>query len=174
MRGLMHNRRGVTLIEVMIAIAILSMAGSAFLAILIHSLRGWSSGTSKDAASSQVTIALQKLENEIRDGRIASTSEDAKTLTVTFPRKNTDPGSDETVYDLSLNDPTPRSYYISDGNLVRDVGGTITIVTRGISEAQFGASGGSVTVTLTSSDQVGMSTSTQQANGRIYLRNYRS
>ena len=171
---IIRRQRGATLIEMVIGITILSLAGAALAAMMVHSLRGWSSGTSKEGAGTQATIAIQKIGNEIRDARTALASEDTHTLTVTFPRQLTDPTTHETIYDLSANDPATRSYYINSGNLVRNIGGQVTIITRGVSSVQFGADGGSVTVTLVGSDHVGMYTSTLQVTGRIYLRNYRS
>jgi len=169
-----HRRKGMTLIEMVVTVLILTMAAAAFLAMSISSLRGWSSGTSKETSNSQVTIATQKLANEIRDARTATVSTDKKTLTVTFPRLLTDPTTHEQIYDLSANDPTPRSYYISNGNLVRNAGGQITILARGVTAAEFGASGGTVSITLTSSEQVGTYQSSDQVTSRITLRNYRS
>jgi len=164
------NARGITLVEVLVSAAILSMAGIALAAILVQSIAGWSSVASRDTATSQATIALQKLSNDIRDGKSASVS--SGVLTVVFPVIVQDPTTGEEIYDLSTDDPTPRHYYVSADNLIRSAGTSTTVFGRGVGGATFTASGGAVTVTLTSSERVGKCTSTQQVTGRICLRNY--
>ena len=159
-----------TLIEILISSAILAMAGIALAAILVQSLTGWSSVASRDTATSQATIALQKLSNDIRDGKSASVSNDV--LTVVFPLALQDPATGEQIYDLSTDDPVPRRYYISQGDLIRSVGSNATVLGRGVGTATFAAGGGTVTVTLASSEQVGKCMSTQEVTGRIALRNY--
>jgi hypothetical protein len=159
-----------TAVEVMISISILSMAGICLVAILIQSLAGWSSGTSRDTSTGQATIALQRLSNDIRDGKSASVSNGV--LTVVFPLALQDATTGERIYDLSSDDPTPRHYYTTGSDLVRSVGGTTSIIGRGVSAATFAAGGGAVTVSLTSSEQVGKCVSTQQVTGRVALRNY--
>jgi len=165
------NSRGMTAIEALISIGLLSMIGATLLAVLNQSLVGWSSGTSRDTSVSQATIAIQKLSNDIRDGKSASVSNGV--LTVVFPSVVQDAHTGERVYDLSSDDPTPRLYYVSGGNLVRNVGGTISVIGRGVSTAVFAASGGTVSVSLTCTQQVGKSTTSQQVVGRIALRNFR-
>lgn len=166
-----HSKSGMTLLEVMITAALLSMVGAALTATLIGSVRGWSSGVGKDYAASNVTIAMQKLSLEIRDGRSATVS--SGTLTVTFPRILTDGSTGEKVYDLSTGSTITRSYYISNGNLVRNVGGTVSVLGRGITSATFGTTGGAVSVTLASNEQVGSYTATRSVVGKVSLRNYR-
>ncbi|MCE5323608.1 prepilin-type N-terminal cleavage/methylation domain-containing protein [bacterium] len=163
-----HNNKGMTLLEVMITIGLLSMVGAGLTATLIGSVRGWRSGVSKDNAVSDVTIAMQKLSMEIRDGRSAGVSNNV--LTVTFP--NTITEGSESIYDLSTAGSVTRSYYMSDGNLVRNVGGSVSILGRGV-VADFGTTtGGAVSVTLSSqnSDETGTPLSVR---GKISLRNYR-
>lgn len=173
---IIRRQRGMTLIEMVIGIAILSLACAALTAMTAHSLRGWRVGTGNDAANSRMTIALQKISYEVRDARRASASEDTKTLTVTFPSQLTDPTTEETVYDLSADNPATRSYYIREGDLVRNVGGQVTILARDVSSVAFGANGGSVTVTIVGTNPEVTSTSPPEPSvtGRIYLRNYRS
>ncbi|OFX14577.1 MAG: hypothetical protein A2Z18_11305 [Armatimonadetes bacterium RBG_16_58_9] len=170
---LTNNRSGITLVEVMVSSLVLSLAGTALVAMLIGSLRGWSFGTSKDGATSYATVALQKLNNDIRDGRSAQISYEGLTLTVTFPALVEDPVTHESMYDLSANDPVPRLYYVQNDNLLRSIGGQITVLGRGVSSASFGASGGTVTINLQATEQVGTATSSQNVTGRIFLRNYR-
>ncbi|MCE5199605.1 MAG: prepilin-type N-terminal cleavage/methylation domain-containing protein [Armatimonadota bacterium] len=169
-----HNKKGFTLIEVMITVSLLSLVGISLMALLVSSLRGWSSGTSGEAATSSATVAVQKLSIDIRDGRSATINNG--TLIITFPKKITDTSTHETIYDLSANDPVTRNYYISDGNLMRNVGGVITTMMRGVdaptSEPAFGAGGGTVSINLVGKDQVGTKTSTLRVSARVSLRNY--
>ncbi|MGQ9454423.1 MAG: hypothetical protein ACUVRS_07715 [Armatimonadota bacterium] len=133
---------------------------------------GFSSGVSHEVSISQATIALQKLANEIREAKSAAVLGEA--LVVTFTLEVEDPSTGESVYDISANDPTTRTYYVSNGNLVRSVNGVVSVLARGISSATFATSGRSVYVTLTSSEQVGRKTASAQETGRIALRNFRN
>ncbi|MHB9035191.1 MAG: prepilin-type N-terminal cleavage/methylation domain-containing protein [Armatimonadota bacterium] len=169
--SLLRNRRGMTLLEIVMSTALLSIVGMAITATLVGSIRGWSSGTSKEFTTSSATVAMQKLSMDIRDGRSATVSNG--TLTVTFPRVLTDGVTGEDVYDLSTSSAITRSYYISGGNLVRNIGGVVNVLGRGVTSATFGSTGGTVSVTLVSEEQVGTSTATQQVVGRIGLRNFR-
>lgn len=168
----MRNKRGMTLIEAVVTASILSMVTVTLVALLMQSMRGWTSGTHNDTAASQVTVAMQKLCNDIRDARSASIS--SGRLVVTFPTTLTDTSTGETVYDLSSNSAVTRSYYISNGNLVRNVGGVVTVLGKGITSASFGASGGTVSVTLAWTARAGSSCATRQLTGRVSLRNFRS
>lgn len=164
--------RGFSLVEMLIAVAVISMASVVLVSLITGALTGWSSGTSKDTASSNATLAMQRLANEIRDGRIAYAY--SNTLVVYFPMSITDEATGMVTYDKSASDPVPRIYYVADGNLVRSVQGVTSVVARGISSATFGASGGMVSITLVSSEQVGHSQSQCQVTGRVTLRNFRS
>ncbi len=171
---IVRDRRGSTLIEVMITAVILSAAAAAMCSVVVASLRGWSSGSSSEAATSQVAIALQKLSNEIRDGRNASVSNGV--LTITFPTRVTDVLTGQTTYDMSSDDPNPRLYYVSNGDLVRSYLGSVTTVARGISQATFTVSGGggSVEIVLRGSQQIGTSSSYHDERCWVALRNHRS
>lgn len=168
----LRRKNGITLIEMVISTFILCIASLALGGLLIHAVRGWCSGTSHDYATGSATLALQKLCYDIRDARSATIT--SGTLVVTFPGKLIDQGTGEEIYDSSGSTSTTRSYYISGGKLMRLVNGTTSVLAQGISSATFGASGGSVNVTLTATDQVGTSSSNQQVSGRISLRNFRS
>ena len=170
MRPLGSNR-GMTLIEVIVAMGILTLLGVCLLTILMQSLRGWASGAGNEAANSTATTALHRLTYDIREARSAIVSNGQ--LIVTFPVVLTDPDTNEKIYDSTLDDPVPRSYYVSGGNLVRNVGGTISILRRKVSSATFVAAANSVEITLVSTQQLGTSAVTQQATGCVTFRNYR-
>lgn len=162
------------MIELLVSVSIISLAGFAFVALLTHSLQAWSTGNSKEEATSAATIALQKLAYDMRDGKASAISSDKRTITVTFPRLLTDPNTEESVYDPSSSDLITRSYYVSDGNLVRIIGSDITILARGIpaSAITFGGLGGIVNVTI--KQPFGSDGKIYEVTSQISLRNYRS
>lgn len=165
-----RNSKGFTLIELLVTVSILSLITVTFLALLIAGLRGWNSGVNQDSATSQVTIAMQKLCNDIRDGQSACVLTDGS-LVVTFPKAIKDATTKETVYDLSASDAAARAYYIDNGNLVKKTNNVVTTIGTGVSGATFGAAGGIVTVNLKSADGTGRSSCS--ITGRLALRNYR-
>lgn len=177
----LRSRRGMTVVETVIAMTIVSMAGITLLAVLSQTLSGWSTGTSQDAATSAATLAVQKLSRDIRDGRKAT--ESGGVLTVTFPRLLTNPLTNEQSYDLSADDPVTRSYYIdyTNGNLMRKLGSaSATILCRGITgptaagnPPPFGANGGTVTINLDSTGKIGGAEKTCRVTARVALRNFR-
>ena len=170
MRPLGSNR-GMTLLEIVVAMGILSLLGISLLTLLMQSMRGWASGAGNEAANSTATTALHRLTYDIREARSAIVSNGQ--LIVTFPAVLTDPGTNEQIYDSTLNNPVVRSYYVSGGDLVRNAGGTISILRRGVSSATFVAAGNSIEITLVSTKQLGTSVCTQQATGCVTFRNYR-
>jgi type II secretory pathway pseudopilin PulG len=175
---LRSNKLGMTAIELVLSISILSLLGVGLLTMLRQGMDGWASGTGKEAANSAATVALQRLTYEIRDGRTATVSgaTTAQHLTVVFPLVLTDPVSHETVYDALANDPTSRSYYVSNGNLVKNVGGAVSVLARRVTSVAFVASANTVDITVQSTQQPGRRDSaytyTQSATGRLTLRNY--
>lgn len=169
----LKSRKGTTLVEAMVAAGILSLVTITFTALFIQSLRGWSVGTSGQTSTGKATVAIQRLGNDIRDARSAQVV--SGVLVVTFPQSYVDVNTGERIYDLSANDPVTRSYYVSNGNLVRTAGGTTTILCRGVSEATFHAWGANVTITtLVGTDREGTRTAYQQLTGSIALRNFKS
>ncbi|MDH7602157.1 MAG: hypothetical protein QHI38_08415 [Armatimonadota bacterium] len=164
-----RNNKGITAVEALISVFVTSLVGAALAALLVHSLSGFGSGSSHEASTSQATIALQKLAAEVREAKSATVS--GGVLTVTFPLKVQNPATGEYIYDLTGDSPTPRSYYVSNGNLVKNVGGTVSVLARGIKSATFAVSARVIYVTLTSEDQVGRSKASEVVTGRIALRN---
>ena len=170
MNAIVRSKKGMTFVELMCTITLASVIGAALVGVVTHSLTAWNSGMNKTNENDAVTLALQQISNEIRDGRSASIT--SGVLIVTFPKTLTDATTGEKVYDLSADDPITRRYYISNGNLVRRVGTNESIVRRGISTATFGASGGIVTMTLVGSITTGHDRC--ELTSRVTLRNYRN
>lgn len=169
-----NRNKGFTLIELSISTMILCVAALALAGLLIQGVRGWTSGTNQEAISSGTTLAMQRLSTEIRDGVTATvgTVSGHTALIVTFPATITDTATQETIYDLSGAGTSSRSYYILNGNLVRNVGGAVSTVEKGVTYASFYVSGGLVTLTLKSTGQVGTSVKSLQITGQVRLRNY--
>jgi prepilin-type N-terminal cleavage/methylation domain-containing protein len=167
------NKRGMTLVEVIVAMGVISLLSACLLAMLMQGLRGWSSGAGDEAANSTATTALQRLAYDIREARSATAN--GSQLIVTFPLTIVDPSTHETAYDATLNDPVTRSYYVdANGNLVRSVAGVTTILRRGVTSVSFGTAANSVEITVTAKQQLGRADEerTQQASGRVSFRNY--
>lgn len=157
--------------ETVITISVLCLTGVTMVSVLSGSLNVYSRGESGTNAVNSATIALQRLSNDIRDGRSATVN--SGVLTVRYPATVTDPSTGEKMYDLSAQDPVAHLYYLSNGNLVRSVNSSVTTIARGISSVTWGASGGSINVTITGTAQTGSKVSNQQVVGRITMRNYR-
>lgn len=167
---LRSNKLGMTAIELVLSMSILSLLGIGLLTMLMQGLRGWGNGAGNEVANGAATVALQRLTYEIRDGRTATVSNSR--LTVVFPLVLTDPVSHETNYDAFANNPTARSYYVSNGDLVRSVGGVVSVLARRVTSVAFIVSANAVDITVVSTQQMGSAPCTQQAKGRLTLRNY--
>jgi type II secretory pathway pseudopilin PulG len=160
-----------TIVEVVVSIAIFSLVCTTAMALVTHSVRGWSLGVSKESSTDYVTIAMQKLATDIRDGRYASVS--SNQLAIQFPVQVQDTITGEKVY-TEETDPVARYYYVLNGALVRRTNTTIKKIANGISTATFTPLPGAVLITLTSNNKAGSKTSTTQLTSRITLRNYQN
>lgn len=169
--GFLASRRGMTLVEVIVAMGVLALVGACLMSVLMQGLRGWSSGAGDEAANSVATTALQRLAYEIREARTATTT--GAVLTVTFPLAITDPSTNETAYAPSL---TIRSLahttLTTTATSCATRGGVITILRRGVTSVTFAAAPNSVEITVTATQHLGASDRTGQAKGRVTFRNY--
>lgn len=158
------------MVEIMVVMAIVTLICSGLLMLVNGTLGTWSSSASTAYADTSVSVAIQKLANDIRDGSTASLS--GSDLLVNFPAKISDTGNSETLYSPGAIGET-RTYLLLNGNLVKRVGGVDTILARGVHSVGFSATLGVVGVTLVVREQVGKSTVLRTGNARITLRNYR-
>jgi len=166
----LRRSRGFSLLESMVSMAILALLGVTLLALIVHTIRGWSSGTSRTTADNAASVAVHKLCQDVRVGKSACVSNGE--LLVTVPPLVTD-AYGEQQYDTSAPGTVYR-YYVSNGALYRQVGaGTATVFARYISSATFSASGRLVTVLLTSTSQVGASETQRSCSSSagIVMRN---
>lgn len=160
-----RGRRGMTLVEVMIVLGIISVLTSALMSLFITSLWSWDRGSSKGPADTTASIALQKVARAIADGMSASVS--SGQLTVQLPNVN-----DQGDYDRSTNGNTVK-IYLSGTTLYQQINsGTATVLSKYISAAAFSYSSGTVTVTLTGQYQTGQRVMTTQMSQVVALRNY--
>lgn len=184
---ILRNKRGVTVVEAMMTITILSVASLALVGMLIGGIKGWCAGTGQDTATSSVTMAVQKLASEIHDGKEATVT--SNQLKVTYPAKVTHSSTGDVIYDLSATDPVYRLYYLENGNLMRkEVNGSTSlpptvlakniyqqdpVTVGGTAPPPFSALNGEVNVKLKGQEQAGTKISKQQIDVRITLRNFR-
>ena len=169
----LSNNKGFSLIEIMIVVTIVSMVTISLIALLSQSVSGWGSGTSTNNVNNTVSIAMQKMCNDIRDGRSATAS--SGVLTITYPLLVVDGTTQEKVYSSSSNSAYTVSYYRTSNNyLIRSSGGSSKTIATNIKEAVFGANGGSISIKLTAQNKMDKSITTQTLNGRVCLRNYKS
>lgn len=164
------NSKGFTLLEVMVAVLLMSMIGTVILALATHTLSGWSSGTSKVTADNTACVAIQKISQDIRLGSQATTT--GTELTVTVPPLVTD-ANGEKYYDPSQTGTTYR-YYVSNNSLYRKIGtAAATLFVRDVSSTRYSVSTNIVTMTITSQCQTGSGKIQRQNSDSIVLRNYK-
>lgn len=168
------NKLGMTVMEVMIAMSVIAIMSVCLVAILLQSIRGWSNGVGTEAASTTATLALQRLYYDIRDGRSATiTGSTIKKIVVTFPLTITDAGTGEKAYDAVQNDPLTRTYYVSNGNLVREINGVTSVLAYRVTALKDPTvSGNGIDLTIESEQRVGSTSCGQQVKGHITLRNH--
>jgi prepilin-type N-terminal cleavage/methylation domain-containing protein len=172
-----RSSKGFTLIETLIAMSILCMIGVTFVALIMGSLRGWSSGAGQSYADTYATLAIQKLTQDIRVGMSAYVNS-SNQLVVSIPPIVTD-ANGEKHYDTNST-PTIYTYYFYNGNLRRQIGSnSSTVFAKGIStdsgdNNSFSVTGGVVTVNIVTQEQVGTKKSKRCTTTKIVLRNYKS
>lgn len=79
------NQRGVTLVELIVAMGILVIVIVATLGIFVSMLDIWAQGSGGTNANSYAAICMRKLVLDVQEGTSATASVDGNSLTVTFP-----------------------------------------------------------------------------------------
>jgi type II secretory pathway pseudopilin PulG len=156
---------GVTLVEVMVVLGILTALTSALFSLLISSLWSWDRGSSKGQSDTTASIALQKVARAIADGKSASVA--SGQLTVQLPLVN-----NQGNYDRTSNGNTITVYLTGTTLYERVNSGTAVSLSTDITAASFAVSNGSVTLTLTARGQTGKNVMTTQFSQVVALRNY--
>lgn len=164
---------GFTLLEAVVSLALLTMLGMTLGAIIIHSLTGWSSGSSKANAASSASTAIYKLQQDVRIGCSASTPS-STSLNVVVPALITDDNG-ETYYDPHAS-TTTYYYYLGGTTLYRKIGaaGAEAVFARNIQSASFSVNGDEVWISVTGVYQSGKSQSQESQSTRVVMRNYQS
>ena len=168
---LLFRTEGMTILEVTVSLAIMALLSVTLTALIVYSIRAWSSGSSTTGASNASDLAIQKLSQDIRIASSASLSSGQLVLTV--PDLITD-ANGEAYYDRN-GASTVRRYSLSNGMIYRQIGaGASTVFARGISTIGFSVTGAMVTINVTGSDHVGTSISNEVKTARVVMRNYGS
>ena len=171
------TRRGFTIIEVMIAAGLLSLALLGTLALLVNMLNIWCKGASGTSANSYASIAMRKLVTEIEEGMSATAGSDGQTLTVTFPYR----ASSTSDYNRAQTGVVV-TYYLSGATgsessgtyLWKSVGATKTRLARNveIQSLTFSVTSGKlVRITLVGYDREGGAYSPNLIQQSVKLRN---
>ncbi|HOM72246.1 MAG TPA: hypothetical protein PLP86_08370, partial [Armatimonadota bacterium] len=147
--GRLQNRKGFTITETVVSILLFAMLGSAMISLVIHCIRGWSSGNSNISADNSLHVALNKLSQDVREGSAATVV--GNELKVTIPQLITDAYSEE--YYVVGGTSKTYQYYLSGNTLYRKIDtGTAVPFARGISSVTFSVTQTTVLVTFTSVD----------------------
>jgi Tfp pilus assembly protein PilW len=161
----LRGRPGVSMIEALVVLGIISVFTTGLFSLFLTSLRSYDTGSGKSGSDNAASLGLQKATREIADGMSASVS--SGQLTVQLPLVN-----NQGNYDRATPGNTVK-LYVSSNKLYKQINtGTATVLAQDISAATFSVSGGSVTVTLTGHGQTGKQVMTTQMSQVVALRNY--
>lgn len=178
-----RKQHGLTLVEVVIAAGLLSIAIAGSVVILISTLGMWSKGVSGTSANTYASIAMRKLVLDIEEGSGAvalSTVTDPDTgvtygtrLQVTFPYftgtyySRTQTGSVATYYLSGPNGTEQTGTY-----LWKVVGSSRTRLAKNVQEVRFFVTNGVlVRINLTGRDVEGTAISPNYLQQSVRLRN---
>jgi prepilin-type N-terminal cleavage/methylation domain-containing protein len=112
------NRRGISLIEVMIAMVILVLIVNAAYGLLLSSLSSYHRLSHDSDDLAQMRIAMNRLERELREARWLTTNTSPTVLKFRIPNHMTD-----TNKSIPLNYARDKiiSYYVNNGELLRRI-----------------------------------------------------
>lgn len=160
---------GFSLTEVMITIVILGMIGITLTSLISHTLKGWSSGSSRNNADNAVDVLLHKFYVDIRTGSSATIVNGELQLSVppvitdAYGEKYCEPSATPTVY----------KYKLENGLVYRKIGSDESkVFARDISSITFSVTGDVVRITVTGRNKVGMYQSERQGTAKVAMRNY--
>jgi prepilin-type N-terminal cleavage/methylation domain-containing protein len=105
-----HHRRGITLIELLIAVALLSIISTSVFLVWTSAERASREANALAAAQAQARVAMRQLEREVRSGRISSVNEAKLPAELDFC----------TLLPNGTVDSNVR-YFVVDGSLMRAV-----------------------------------------------------
>jgi len=174
--NIVRNRKGMTLVETLIAAGLLCLVLVGTVAVMTTTLRIWAKGASGTSANSYASLAMRKLVLEIEEGKVASVV--SGRLVVDFPYYDsgtddyvrTAPGVTATYY---RSGPTGAETSGELTYLWKSVGVTRTRLARNIESISFivPAPGKLVRITLTGTDREGGAISPNLVQQSVKLRN---
>ena len=171
--GFLRNRKGMTMVEVLISAGLLSVVLIGTLVLLSSTLSIWAKGASGTSANSHASLATRRLVTEIEEGKAATVA--SGKLTVVFPYFDTGTGD----YDRAQTGITVN-YYLSGTTgsestgtyLWKSVSTTKTRLATNVESLTFSVTNGKlVRITLTGCDQEGGAISPKTEQISIVLRN---
>lgn len=182
-----QNTKGYTILEMVIAVSILSLVTIGVMSISVSSSKLVSEVTSKTYADSDASLAMQFLLNDIREGQayaISTTLQTNDTLSLTFPVITSSGAYNRTVPDASH----PATYYLSDSSgvlgrtgtyLWKSKAGNNTLIRKNIKSISFvGDTTRSIKVSVTSApnwlyySKANNATPSTLQNRDAFLRNF--
>ena len=169
----LKNRKGMTLIEVIIGAVLLSVVLLGTISIQIGMLNVWQKGASGTNANTYASIAMRRLVLNIEEGSSASVSGDD--LVVSFPYLDT--STDDYV---RTSPGVTATYYLSGETgteasgqyLWKSVGGNNTLLAKNVESIVYTVvSTKLVRITLTGMDQEGGAITPKLVQMSVKLRN---
>lgn len=162
-------RRGMSLVEAVIASGLFMSMVAGLVALFVTSATAWSANSSQMMADSSASTALQLLAQEVRTGLRASTNSAGTQLTIIPPRVNTEGDYDRFV------EGSPLVYYVSGATLCRQTSSNVvTVLARRVNSATFRVQGTDVTIQITTRQQVGSKPKETTLTTHVSLRNTQS
>lgn len=157
-------RGGVTLVEVLVVLGLISVFTTAMFSLFLTALGSWDKGSGKSISDNTASFALQKAAMAIADGKSASVS--SGTLTVQMPLVN-----NQGDYDRN-SDGNVVKLYLSGSTLYQQVNSNpATTLMTGVASATFTVSGNTVTLAITAQGQTGRNVMQTQITQVVALRN---
>jgi prepilin-type N-terminal cleavage/methylation domain-containing protein len=125
------KKRGMTLVELMVAMGLMSLTFAALSAMFLFGLRSYQK-TAADTTLNQTNAqGLRRIAETIRQAMSVTISSDGRILTYTLPRLSAaaDPVTGEKEYQIPLvNDGVARSFTVNtSGNVVDTVSGRVLV-----------------------------------------------
>lgn len=163
----LRTRRGVSVLEGVIASSLLTLVLLGVLGLNMHSGQAWSYGTARLGADDRGSLALQALSQDMRGGSRATVDSTGSVLTVTSAVANSAGDFDRTA----TASETTR-YFVTGTNLYKQQGSSPAVqLGSQIKQVRFAVSGSRVTIALTSRQQSGTKVREADFNTEITLRN---
>lgn len=162
----LRARRGTSLPEIVTVAGLFLLLLTGLISMTLGTSRGYSMDSSKLMADDTTSLALQSMAREVRAGSSISVNEAGNSLTTVMPAV-----TDQGDYDRSRTGDTVQ-YYLSSGKLYRKRNTeTARVIARNVSGLRFVRSGSSLSIEVTSTQQVGNRTSATTMSTQVTLRN---